>query len=94
MISYKGVIFHCDDKKQQITLGDVSDEKNVITIPLSKGGCLKVNRDNIGDLAKAIGMFSPEDVNLILRAIAQDNKAREMQMEIDETVNGLGVKKS
>ena len=39
---------------------------------------------NIGDLAKAIGMFSPEDVNLILRAIAQDNKAREMQMEIDE----------
>ena len=45
-------------------------------------------------MAKAIGMFSPEDVNLILRAIAQDNKAREMQMEIDETVNGLGVKKS
>lgn len=94
VINYKGVIFHCDDKKQQITLGDVSDEKNVITIPLSKGGCLKVNRDNIGDLAKAIGMFSPEDVNLILRAIAQDNKAREMQMEIDETVNGLGAKKS
>ncbi|MCX4318901.1 hypothetical protein AALB52_05665 [Lachnospiraceae bacterium 38-14] len=94
VINYKGVIFHCDDKKQQITLGDMSDEKNVITIPLSKGGCLKVNRDNIGDLAKAIGMFSPEDVNLILRAIAQDNKAREMQMEIDETVNGLGVKKS
>lgn len=89
MINYKGVIFFCDDEKQQITLGDVSDEKNTITVPLSGGGCLKVNRDNIGDLAKAIGMFSPEDVNRILRAIAQDNKAREMQREIDEMVNGL-----
>lgn len=94
IIDYHGVIFHCDDEKQQITLGDMSDEKNVLTIPLSKGGCLKVNRNNIGDLAKAIGMFSPEDVNLILRAIAQDNKAREMQMEIDETVNGIGTKES
>lgn len=94
VINYNGVTFICDNEKQQIALGDISDLKNVITIPLSKGGCLKVHRDNIGDLAKAIGMFSPEDVNLILRAIAQDNKAREMQMEIDETVNGLGVKKS
>lgn len=92
MINYNGVTFICDNDNQQITLGDISDEKNVLTIPLSKGGCLKVNRNNIGDLAKAIGMFSPEDVNLILRAIAQDNKAREMQMEIDETVNGIGVK--
>jgi hypothetical protein len=63
---------------------------NVLSIPLSKGGCLKVNRDNLGDLAKAIGMFSPEDINLIMRAIAQDTKIKEMQKEIDDVVNSIG----
>ncbi|MCM1257922.1 MAG: hypothetical protein NC307_08715 [Roseburia sp.] len=93
-IIYNGVVFYCDYKKNQITLGDVSDEKNVITVPLADGGCLKVNRDNLGELTKAIGMFSPEDVNRILQAIAQDNMAREMQKEIDDMVNGIGVKES
>lgn len=87
MIVYNGVTFLCDNKKQQICLGDMTDSKNVLTIPLAKGGCLKVNRDNLGDLAKAIGMFSPEDVERILRAIARDNKAREMQMEIEDMKN-------
>ncbi len=86
-IVYNGVTFICNDQKQQICLGDMTDTKNVLTIPLSKGGSLKVNRDNLGDLAKAIGMFSPEDVNRILRAIATDNKAREMEMEIEDMKN-------
>lgn len=84
IISYNGVTFVCNDEKQQICLGDMSDTKNVINIPLAEGGCLRVNRDNIGDLAKAIGMFSPEDMGRIMRAIAQDNKVREMELEIDE----------
>lgn len=84
MILYNGVTFICDNQKQQICLGDVTDSKNVLTIPLAKGGSLKVNRDNLGDLARAIGMFSPEDVERILRAIAKDNKAREMGMEIED----------
>ncbi len=84
VIVYNGVAFICDNQKQQICLGDVTDSKNVLTIPLAKGGCLKVNRDNLGDLARAIGMFSPEDVERILRAIARDNKAREMGMEIED----------
>ena len=46
-----------------------------------------MNRDNLGDLARAIGMFSPEDVERILRAIARDNKAREMEMEIEDMKN-------
>lgn len=92
MIDYKGVVFFCDYEKNQITLGDVSDKENTITVPLSGGGCLKVNRNDIGDLVKAIDMFSPEDMSRILRAIAQDNRVREMQREIDETVNGIGVK--
>lgn len=83
VIIYKGVTFVCDDKKQQICLGDMSDTKNVLTIPLSKGGCLKVNRNSLGDLAKAIEMFSPEDIGRIMRAIAQDSKARELQFQVD-----------
>lgn len=82
-ISYNGVTFVCDEKTNSICLGDVSDADNTLVIPLSEGGCLKVNRDNLDDLQKAIGMFSPEDVNRILRAIAKDNKAREMQRELE-----------
>lgn len=94
MIDYKGVTFFCDYEKNQITLGDMSDKNNVITVPLSGGGFLKVHRNNIDDLVKAIDMFSPQDMTRILQAIAQDKKVREMQQEIDEMVNGIGVKKS
>lgn len=87
VINYKGTVFVCDEKNNCLCLGDVSDKENVLTIPLSGGGCLKVNRDNLGDLANAIDMFSPEDINLIMRAIAQDNKARSMQKEMDDTVS-------
>lgn len=41
-----------------------------------------MNRDNIADLAKAIDMFSPEDVGGILKANAQDAKAREEEMGV------------
>ena len=68
----------------------MSDKENVLTIPLSGGGCLKVNRDNLGELADAIDMFSPEDINLIMRAIAQDNKARSMKKEMEDTVSEVG----
>lgn len=90
IIEYNSVMFQCDNEKQAITLGDVSDKSKVINITLSNGGSLIVNRDNLDDLAKAIGMFSPEDINLIMRAIAQDAKIRQMQKEIDDTVEGLG----
>lgn len=84
-ITYNGVTFICDDKKRQICLGDMSNPKNVLTIPLSGGGSLRVNRDNLSELSKAIDMFSAEDVGRILRAIAQDSKAREMELEIKKT---------
>ncbi|MBD5542907.1 MAG: hypothetical protein HDR01_01355 [Lachnospiraceae bacterium] len=84
MIEYKGVVFFCDDERNTISLGDVSNPKNVITIPLSGGGCLKVNRDNIDDLSKAISMFCPEDINRILRALSKDAKAQKALQEIEE----------
>lgn len=84
LIEYNGVVFVCDEKTNSICLGDVSDRKNTLIISLSEGGCLKVNRNNLDELQRAIGMFSPEDVNRILRAIAKDNKAREMQQELED----------
>lgn len=90
IIDYKGVIFVCDERTNSICLGDMTDEKKVLNIPLSGGGHLKVNRDSLGDLAKAIGMFSPEDINRILRAIALDTKLQSMQQELKDMENSVG----
>ena len=84
VITYNGVSFFCDYENNAITLGDMSDEKNVITVQLENGGFLKVNRDNIEDLSKAIAMFSPEDIRRILVALQQDAKVRQMQQEIEQ----------
>ncbi len=93
-IEYNGVVFLCDEKTNSICLGDVSDKENTLVIPLSEGGCLRVNRDNLEALQSAIGMFSPEDVNRILRAITQDNKRREMLQELEENKNGSSLEKN
>lgn len=90
VITYNGVIFVCDEQKNAICLGDMSDKGNVLTIPLSGGGSLMVNRNNLGDLSQAISMFSPEDINRILRAIADDNKAQEAQRTLDEESDSIG----
>lgn len=90
IIEYNGVTFKCDYDKNWLCLGDMSNMDDVIRIPMSNGGCLMVNRDNINDLSKAIGMFSPEDVNAILRALKMDAKIQEMKKEIDEMEEGIG----
>ena len=90
IIEYKGVIFNCDDEKGLLCLGDVSNEEKCLTIPLSKGGSLVVNRDNLGQLTSAISMFSPEDIKRIMCAIADDKKAQEVQNTIEEEKNGIG----
>ena len=90
IVSYNGTIFVYDEEHSALCLGDMSDEKNVITIPMSNGGNLKVNRDNLGDLANAIGMFSPEDVKRIMEAIAQDKKVQQTLKEIDDDKNSIG----
>lgn len=90
MIQYNGVTFVCDDLRSRICLGDVSNPKNCLRIPMEAGGSLVVNRDNLEELSQAIGMFSPEDVNRIMRAIAQDTKCQQMQQEIEEEKNSIG----
>lgn len=94
VIEYNGVVFVCDEKTNSICLGNMEDKSQVITVTLSGGGHLKVNRKNIGDLAKAVGMFSPEDLNLIMRAIAQDTKIQSVKKEIDDMENSIGSAES
>lgn len=88
VIDYKGAIFQCDNEKRTISLGDMSNKDKVLTIPLSDGGSLKVNLDNIDELAGAIGMFSPEDVNLILRALRMNAKIKELKKELEDIKSG------
>jgi len=90
VIEYNGVVFACDTKHNAISLGDVSDKSKVITVRLSGGGTLYVNRENIGDLSQAMGMFSPEDVNCILRALADDAKVQKTEEEIEEAGMHVG----
>lgn len=90
VITYNGVVFVCDERTNSICLGDMTDKSQVITVALSGGGHLKVNRNNLGDLSKAVGMFSPEDLNLIMRAIALDTKIQSVQKEIDDMENSIG----
>ena len=91
IIRYKGVVFTCDTENNRLCLGDTTDLKKCINIPLSGGGSLLVNRDNLGDLSRAIGMFSPEDVNRIMQAIAQDTKVQQMQKALDDEKNSIGI---
>ena len=84
LIEYNGVIFVCDYKRNSICLGDMSNPKNVLNISLPSGGNLKVNVDNLGDLSKAAGMFTPADLNAIMRAIAQYNHCTKKLNELDE----------
>mgnify|MGYP007077983060 CR=1 FL=1 len=64
--------------------------KKCINIPLAGGGSLLVNRGNLDELSRAIGMFSPEDVKRIMQAIAQDTKVQQMQKELDDEKNSIG----
>lgn len=91
VIEYNGVIFVCDYEHNRLTLGDTTNKEDCINIPLSGGGSLLVNRDNIDALSKAIGMFSPEDVRRILEALARDNKIQQMKKELDDMENGDDV---
>lgn len=90
VIHYNGVCFVCDERTNSICLGNMEEKDKVINVTLSGGGHLRVNRDNISDLAKAAGMFSPEDLNLIMRAIARDTKLQSMKQEMDDMKANVG----
>lgn len=90
VIEYNGVVFICDEEHHALCLGDMTNSDKVINIPLTEGGCLKVNRDNLSELSKAITMFSPSDIRRIMETIARDAKCRQMKLELDEDSNSIG----
>lgn len=90
VIEYNGVTFFCDEVHNAICLGDMTNPEDVINIPLTEGGCLKVNRENIFELSKAITMFSASDIRRIMEAIAKDAKCQQMKLELDEDANSIG----
>lgn len=87
VVEYNGIVFSGDAKTHTLSLGDVSDPRKVLNISLPSGGNLKVNVDNLGQLAQAAGMFSAEDLNAILRAIEQYKHCTQKLNEIDEMEN-------
>ena len=80
----------CNSKNNTINIGDTSDVNKCLRVPLSGGGTLLVNKDNMSDLSRAIGLFSPEDINRIMRAIATDQKAQEELNKIEDDTNSVG----
>ena len=87
VVEYNGVVFFGDSKTHTLSLGDVSDPGKVLNISLPSGGNLKVNVDNLNQLSQAAGMFSPEDLNAILRAIEQYKHCTQKLNEIDDLEN-------
>lgn len=72
LIVYNDVTFYCDKLTNTLKLGDCGIPQNCLIIPLEKGGSLMVNRNKLGDLMRAITMFSPEDQKRILEAIQKE----------------------
>lgn len=86
VIEYNGIVFACDTENNAISLGDVSDKSKVITVRLSGGGTLYVNRENIGEFIAGYGNVLTGGVNCILRALADDAKIQKTEEEIEEAV--------
>lgn len=97
LIHYNGVTFQWDANRNTLSLGDTSDDSKILKIPLSMGGTLKVNVNNIDELARAIGMFSAQDQRRILDALATyariQKKLNEFDTNVNEVYQNLAVKK-
>lgn len=90
ILAYNGVIFVADEKTNSLNLGDCSHQKDCISISLADGGTLNVNRENIGELAACMDMFSPEDQERILRAIQTDIHIARKNQELEELEDSIG----
>ena len=86
ILNYRGTKFTCDYKSNALKLGDCSDLKNCIRNALVGGGSLVVNKDSIDGLINAISMFSPEDVESILRALQKERMKQKALNEKEEKI--------
>lgn len=89
-VTYNGVTLNFDMKTQKMCLGNMDSGDVINAGVLSNGYCFYFNRENIGDIAKILDLFSPEDVNKIMAAIETDNMADRMKNQVeDEKANGV-----
>lgn len=84
IIQYNGVTFVCNYNQNAITLGNMYETNKILKIALPSGGSLHLNVDNIDTLSRAASMFTPEDLNAIMRAIHEYNHCTRKRMEIEE----------
>lgn len=84
IINYNGVTYVYNSTDKYLDLGDMTDQDQVLRIPLSTGDTLRVNRDNIDQVAKSISMFTPADQKRIMDAIYTDAKCRGKKLEAEE----------
>ncbi|WP_310602737.1 hypothetical protein [Anaerosporobacter sp.] len=86
-ITYNGVTYQYSSSDNTLCLGDMRYKEDVLDIPLSGGDTLRVNRNNMDQLARSIGMFTPADQKRIMEAIYTDAKCRSKEAEIEENEN-------
>ena len=84
MLSYAGLTFFCNEKNNALELGDVSNPKDVISIGLSNGGSIHVNKHDIADLLKCSGLFSAEDMDRIMAAYEKQKIAEQREKKIED----------
>lgn len=84
LLEHNGVVLAVDTTRSIISIGDVSNPDNVFRVGLSTGYTLKVNWDNITDLAKSLDLFTPEDVKRILHALQTSKHSKEKLGELEE----------
>lgn len=89
-VTYNGVTLNFNRENKKMCLGNMDSGDVLNAGVLSNGYCFYFNRENIGDLAKILDLFSPEDVNKIMTAIETDNMADRMKNEIEDAkANGV-----
>ena len=93
IIEYNGVIFQCDYEKNALYLGDMSEGADIITVNLPSGGTLKINADNIDQISRCAGMFTPEDLNAILRAIHEHEHTKHADMKAKDDSDEFCISK-
>lgn len=89
-ITFRGVNLQFISDKKMMCLGDMNHGDVINAGVMSNGYCFYFNRGNIGELSKIIDLFSPEDVNKIMAAIATDEHIDKIKNEMEEEeANGV-----
>lgn len=84
IIEYNGVIFTCDYDHNALCLGSMAEGEDIISVNLPSGGTLMINADNIDQISRCAGMFTPEDLNAILRAIHEHEHTKNADFKTED----------